>query len=169
MSPGVRIPPLLLLVVVLHTAVFPQFRLFGVTADLLLLVAVAGGLAGGPERGAYLGFGCGLLADCFLQTPFGLSALAFCLVGWFVGVFQTRVLHAVWWIPVLTAAFATAAGTMLFVVVGAVVGQDQLISSRLPAILAVTALWSAILVTPVVRLVRWALMDDGGRRGLVLR
>jgi rod shape-determining protein MreD len=169
MSPGVRLPPVLLLVVVLHTAVLPQFRVFGVTADLLLLVAVAGGVAGGPDRGAYLGFGCGLLADCFLQTPFGLSALAYCLVGWFVGVFQTHVLHAVWWIPVLTAALATAAGTMLFVVVGAVVGQDQLISGRLPTILGVTALWSAILVTPMVRLVRWALLEDTTRRGLVLR
>jgi rod shape-determining protein MreD len=169
MTPGARIPPVVLLVLVLHTAVLPQFRMFGVTADLLLLLAIAGGLAGGPERGAYFGFGCGLLADCFLQTPFGLSALAYCLVGWFVGVFQTRVLHAVWWIPVLTAALATAAGTMLFVVVGAVVGQDQLISDRLPTILAVTALWNALFVLPVSRLVRWALMDEPARRGLVLR
>jgi hypothetical protein len=50
-----------------------------------------------------------------------------------------------------------------------VVGQDQLISDRLPTILAVTALWSALFVLPVSRLVRWALMDEPARRGLVLR
>ena len=169
MTPSLRVPPLLLVLVVLHTAVFPQLRLFGVTADLMLLVAVGAAIVGGPDRGALFGFTCGLLADCFLQTPFGLSALTYCLVGWVVGVFQTRVLHAVWWIPVLTAAMATAGGTVLFVLVGAVVGQDQLVSGRLPGIVGVTALWSALLVLPVIRILRWALMVDSARAGLVLR
>jgi len=159
----------LLLAVVLHTAVFPQLRLFGVAADVMLLLTISTGIVGGPERGATMGFVAGLLADCFLQTPFGLTALTYCMVGWFVGAFQTRVLHAVWWIPVLTATVATAAGTVLFVGLGAVVGQDQLVSSRLPAILGVTALWSAVLVTLMVRLLRWALMVDSARAGLVLR
>ena len=169
MTPAVRIPPVLLLAVVLHTAVFPQLRLFGVAADVMLLLTISAGIVGGPERGAVTGFACGLLADCFLQTPFGLSALTYCMVGWFVGVFQTRVLHAVWWIPVLTAAAATAAGTLLFVGLGAVVGQDQLVSSHLPTILGVTALWNAVLVKPTVRFLRWAFMVDSARAGLVLR
>ena len=169
MTPALRVPPVMLVVVVLHTAVFPQLRLFGVAGDVMLLVTIAAAIVGGPDRGATMGFAAGLLADSFLLTPFGLSALAYCLVGWFVGVFQTRVLHAVWWIPVLTAAVATVAGTALFVLLGAVVGQDQLISSRLGEILWVTALFSAILVTPAVRLLRWALMVDSARAGLVLR
>jgi rod shape-determining protein MreD len=168
-SPGVRLPPFLLLVFVLHTAVFPQLRMFGVTADVLLVVAVAAGIAGGPERGATIGFTCGLLADLVLRTPFGLSALAYCIVGWSVGVFQSRVLHAVWWIPVLTAAAASAAGTALFVLVGAVVGQDQLVTSRLPTIVGVVALWGAILVLPVARAVRWAVLVDPVRDRRVLR
>jgi rod shape-determining protein MreD len=163
------VPPLVLLLLVLHTAVLPQFPILGVHADLLLLLAVSAGIVGGPDRGAYFGFAAGLLADCFLRTPFGLSALAYCLVGWSVGAFQSRVLHAVWWIPVLTAAVASAGGTVLFVLLGAVLGQDQLVSSHLPAIIAVVALWSAILVLPLSRLLRWALMVDSARGGLVLR
>jgi rod shape-determining protein MreD len=168
-TPGARVPPLLLAALVLHLAVMPQFRLFGVTADVMLLVAVTAAIVAGPVTGAYAGFTCGILADCFLQTPFGLSALTFCMVGWVVGVFQSRVLHAVWWIPVLTAAVASAAGTVLFVLAGIVVGQDHLVSSRLPTIVAVTALWSAIFVLLVVRIVRWALQADSARAGLVLR
>jgi rod shape-determining protein MreD len=169
MTSHVRVPPVLLVAVVLHTALFPELRVFGVAADFLLLVTISTAIVGGPDRGALMGFACGLLADCFLQTPFGLSALAYCLVGWFVGVFQSRVLHAVWWIPVLTAAVATAAGTLAFVGLGAVVGQDQLISTRLPTIVAVTALWSAVLVPFTVRLMRWSLLVDSARAGLVLR
>jgi rod shape-determining protein MreD len=168
-TPVVRLPPLLLLVVVLHTAVFPQLRVFDVGADVLLMVAIASGVVAGPERGATMGFVAGLLADSFLQTPFGLSALSYSLVGWGVGSFQTRILHATWWIPVLTAAIATAAGTLLFAALGAVVGQDQLVSLRLVPIVGVTALWAAVLNPLFVRLFRWALVTERTRIGLVAR
>lgn len=164
-----RVPPLLLFAVVLHTAVFPQLRVLDVAADILLLIAVASAMAGGPERGATMGFVTGLLADCFLQTPFGLSALTYSLVGWVVGSLQTRILHATWWIPVLTAAVATAAGSLLFAVFGVVLGQDRLLSTRLVPIAVVTAMWSAILSPLVVRVMRWALVTDQTRSGLMLR
>jgi rod shape-determining protein MreD len=169
MTPSIRLPPILLLAMILHTAVFPQLRVFDVSADVLLLFAVAAGIAGGPERGAVIGFIVGILADLFLQTPFGLSGLTYCLVGWGVGSFQTRIMHATWWIPMITAATATALGTLLFAALGAVVGQDQLISVRLLSVMGVTALWSAILSPVFVRVVRWCLMVDTTRGGLVLR
>ncbi len=169
MTPAVRVPPLLLVVWILHTAVFPQLRVFDVSADVLLLAAIASGVVAGPERGATMGFVAGLLADLLLQTPFGLSALTYCLIGWAVGSMQTRVLHATWWIPVLTAAAATAGGTLLFAALGAVVGQDQLVSMRLVPITGVTALWSAVLSPLFVRVFRWALVSDDTRLGLMVR
>jgi rod shape-determining protein MreD len=168
-TPAVRVPPLLLVVWILHTAVFPQLRVFDVSADVLLLVAIASGVVAGPERGATMGFVAGLLADLLLQTPFGLSALTYCLVGWAVGSIQTRVLHATWWIPVLTGAAATAGGMLLFAALGAVVGQDQLVSMRLLPIMGVTALWSAVLSPLFVRAFRWALYTEQTRLGLVAR
>jgi rod shape-determining protein MreD len=168
-SPAVRIPPILLLLVVLHTAVFPQLRVFDVAADVLLLAGITAGVAGGPDRGAAVGFVAGLLADCFLQTPFGLSALVYCLVGWGVGSFQTRILHATWWIPMLTAAVASVAGVLLFIALGAVMGQEQLLAWGDVRIMGVTALWSAALSPVVLRVLRWGLMVDTTRAGLVLR
>ena len=164
-----RLPPVFLLLVVLHTAVFPQLRVVDVAADVLLVVAITAGIVGGPERGAAMGFAAGLLADLFLQTPFGLSALAYCLVGWGVGSFQTRILHATWWIPMLTAAAASVVGVLLFVTFGAVVGQEQLWSLRALPVAGVTALWSAVLGPFVVRIVRWSLVVDTTRAGRGLR
>ena len=168
MTPAVRVPPLIFVIFLFHTAVFPQLRVFDVAADVLLLVAVASGIVGGPERGAVMGFVAGLLSDTLLHTPFGLSALVYSLVGWWVGSFQTRILHATWWIPVLTAAVATAAGTLSFALLGAVLGQDQLISMRLLPICGVTALWSAVLSPVMTRVMRWGLMADP-TRALVMR
>ena len=167
MSPAVRVPPIVLLALVLHTAVFPQLRLWDVAADVLLLTAIAGGMAAGPERGAVIGFVAGLLADCFLQTPFGLAALAYLIVGWAVGMFQTTILHARWWIPVLTGFVASVGGIVLFALLGAVVGQPQLVSGRLLTIAAVVSVFNAALCPLVARMFRWA-YAGAPRPGLVL-
>ncbi len=169
MTPGARIPPLIVVALVLHTAVLPHFRLFDTGADVLLLLGAATALVAGPERGALMSFACGLLADCFLQTPFGLSALAYCLVGWGVGVFQARILHATWWIPMLTAAVAAASGTLLYAALGAVVGQSQLVSMRLLTIVPCVALLDALLTPLAVRAMRWVFAVEQRGAMLVVR
>ena len=40
---------------------------------------------GGPEAGAWVGFTAGLATDLFLPTPFGLSALVGCVLGFVTG------------------------------------------------------------------------------------
>lgn len=161
MSPWtVRMPPLLLAAVLVHTAVSPNLRFFGVAVDVLLVLAIAAGVAGGAERGATVGFVCGLLADCFLQTPFGLSALTYALVGYGVGVFQTGVLHSSWWIPAITAAVSSVVAVVIFVGLGVVVGQDQLLSTRLIEVAGLLALLHGLFTPPAVRLLRWGLAES---------
>ena len=156
----VRVPPVLFAAVIVHTAVSPNLRVLGVAVDVLLLLSIASGIAGGPERGAAVGFACGVLADCFLQTPFGLSALTYALVGYGVGVFQTGVLHSSWWIPAITGMVASVVAVVTFVGLGVVVGQDQLLSWRIVEIAAVIGVLHAVLAPPAVRLMRWALAES---------
>lgn len=168
MTLAARLPPVFVFAVMLHTAVLPQFRVAGVAPDLLLLLGIAAGIAAGPDRGAIVGFTAGLLADCFLQTPFGLSALTYSLVGYAVGMFQTTILHAALWIPVTTAIVASAIGVVLFAVTGAVVGQAHLLSNRLVTVVLVVSLVNGLLFLFVARPVRWATTADLAP-GLVLR
>ena len=49
-------------------------------------------------------------STCCSRRPFGLSALTYALVAYVVGSLQDSVLRAAWWIPVATAAAASAAG-----------------------------------------------------------
>ncbi len=156
MTAATRLPPVLLAAVVLHTAVFPQLRVLGVAADVLLLLAIAAGLSSGAERGAAIGFGTGLLADCFLQTPFGLSALAYSLVAYAVGAFGSTILHAGRWIPVLTTAVASAGGVVLFAALGLVLGQEHLVSLRLATVAAMVGVLNAVLSPFALRMMRWA-------------
>jgi hypothetical protein len=70
---------------VLQIGVLSDLRPFGVHADLMLLMGVCAGLAGGPSRGAVVGFFAGLLADVMLPGPLGISALAAAVAGFGAG------------------------------------------------------------------------------------
>jgi len=121
-----RLGLLLVLLVVLQTSVFPHLRILGVVPDLGLVAAVALAVAYGPELGAGFGFVAGLATDLFLQTPLGLSAFAFGFTAFLVGILQDRLVRPAWWVrPAIAAAAGVVAG-VVFVGLGALVGQTQL-------------------------------------------
>lgn len=163
----VRAPVLILLVLIAHLTLLTSLRVDGVAPDTMLLLTVAGGIAAGPAVGALLGFACGLVIDLFLQTPLGLSALVFSLVGYGVGSVQTGILRSSWWIPVLTVLVASAGGVVLYALVGGVIGQPNLVTLRLPVIAGLVGVMNAALAPVALRLVRWAL--EGGEGGVAYR
>ena len=83
-----RLLLLLIAIVLVQTAVLPYARVFGVVPDLGLVATVAIAYREGPELGSIFGFAAGLAMDLFLQTPLGLTALAFALTGYVIGILQ---------------------------------------------------------------------------------
>lgn len=151
-----RWPPVLLAAVVVQTSVAPELRVLGVAVDVLLLLAVVAGIAGGPDHGALVGFVAGALADLFVQTPFGLSALAYCLTGYLAGALHGTVLPASPLAPVATAGLGCAVGVVLFATIGAVVGQAGLLELDVLRVALVVGLAGALLSPVALRVVRWA-------------
>jgi rod shape-determining protein MreD len=160
-DPRFRVPLLLLSAVAVHLALFSAVRVGGSAPDVMLLLAVAAGLVGGPIRGATMGFAAGITVDVFLRTPMGLSALVFTLVGYGVGLVSTGVLTPSWYLPVVTASMASAAGIVLYAFAGAMLGEPM-VSRRLLTIVGVVAVGNAVLAVPVIRAVTWAMGVDGG-------
>jgi rod shape-determining protein MreD len=151
-----KVPLLVLLMLTLQTTLFSGLRNAGLHADTMMLLPIAAGIVSGAESGALVGFLTGLTADLFLQTPFGLSALAYCLIGFGVGTVQGNVIRAAWWIAPLTTIVASAAGIVVYALVGAMVGQAQLLHSDLPVIAAWVAIINGPLAIPLVKLMEWA-------------
>jgi rod shape-determining protein MreD len=147
---------ILTVTIVLQATLVAQLPLFQERADIVLLAPIAAGIVGGRDLGAVIGFVFGLFFDLLLQTPLGLSALAYCLTGYAVGALQTSMLRAAWWIPVVSAIAGSAIGVLAFAVVGEMIGQDGMVSGRLPAIIGAVAVINTVLVLPAVRVVRWA-------------
>jgi rod shape-determining protein MreD len=102
----------------------------------------------------------GILFDLVLRSPFGLSALTYCITGYIVGSFRGSVLRSSWWIPVAAAVPASMFGVALFALLGTVLGQESYVSSHLFAIMGVVAVVNALLIVPAVRVMRWALAVD---------
>ena len=155
---AIKVVALLLFALVLQVGVLDGMRVSGVHPDLLLLVSVLAGLAGGPEKGAIVGFLAGLSADLVLTTttPLGLSSLSFCLAGFAAGMLLTVVLRTSWFIAPLVAFSGSALGVLGFAAAGALVGRADLIQGHLLTIVAVVASANAVLSLGLWKPVAWA-------------
>lgn len=141
---------------VVQLTLLDSVRVAGAHPDIVLLIPVAAGYVGGPDRGAAFGFATGLLIDLFLPTTFGMSALVGCLVGYGVGLATTGLVRSSWWLSPLVAAAAAAAGTVGYAILGALLGEPQQLTVFLAPALAVVTPAAAILAIPVLRFVAWA-------------
>ncbi|MFE9423370.1 rod shape-determining protein MreD [Kitasatospora sp. NPDC006697] len=160
---------LLLLALVVQVSVLGRLQLPGATPDLLLLVVVGLALVFGPTGGSLTGFAGGLLAD--LAPPsdhaIGRYALVLCLMGYAAGMFraepgrQRSVL-----VPLLVVAGSAVLSTLLYALVGALVGDTAARHVGLPGLLVSAVLYDLLLapfVVPAVMLL--ARRFDGGPLG----
>jgi rod shape-determining protein MreD len=155
-----RLPLVVVLVLVVQMTVLVGMRIHGAHPDAMILIGICAGMVAGPSMGAAVGFGVGLVTDLFLETPFGLSALVFMLVGFAVGMLQGSLLRPSWWVPVVAAVVASAGGEVLYAVVGATVGQSQMLHDNLPWIVGVVAIANGVLALPMMRLMAWAIPEE---------
>jgi rod shape-determining protein MreD len=160
----VRIGTVLLSAAVLQATLIADVRVLDVSIDLLLLLSIAAGLTGGSDRGAIVGFVAGLAMDLLLETPFGLSALAYCLTGYLVGTLSESVERGAWWVPLPAALGAGALGVGIFVAAGDLVGASLTSVPDLGKIVIVVAASCAVLILPANRLVRWCFAGPADSR-----
>ena len=67
----------------------------------------------------------------------------------------------------MAALAGSVAADMLFAVLGAILGQEQMVQIDFLALFIVVGVSSVVLILPVNRLMRWALAGESNRRSLV--
>jgi len=154
MTRATRLALLVAVIVLTQVAVFPHLRIFGVVPDLGLLVALAVGYHEGPEAGAIVGFVAGFGFDLFLETPLGLDALTYAIVGYGIGVFEAGLFRSPRWLPSFLGAAGGLAGGLLFIGVGVLVGVDAVKGVQGVVTISYAALYDALLAPFVFFLVR---------------
>jgi rod shape-determining protein MreD len=162
-----RIALVIFIVLMVQQTVMIDLRVDGAHPDLLWLLPITAALLDGPETGAIVGFWAGLSFDLVLPTPFGLSALVGCLLGYTTGTLTAAVDPRAAWLKPVAAVAGSLAADMLFAVLGAILGQEQMVQINFLSLALVVGVSSLVLVLPVNRMMRWALAEEGNRRSLV--
>lgn len=147
--------PLLATVAILQSSIVSHFRIWGVFADLPLLVVVSWGLLRGSREGLVWGFIAGLTVDLFSGAPFGAATFGLMAVGFLSGLGQSTVFRSQVLLPLITVLLATIVYDMLFLLVVWISGYpvtwlDSLFRLILPSAVLNTALTPVIFV-----IMRW--------------
>ena len=149
----IRVVALVIVGFLIQTTLGSDLRVEHVAPDLMLLLAICAGLYGGARQGVLVGFACGLLSDLFLtNTPLGLAALTYCLVGYGVGTLAATLLPAGRGLVPLIVFVSSVIGIVAFLVLGDLVGHSPLPQgSRMMLVRTVTieALANSVLSLPV--------------------
>jgi rod shape-determining protein MreD len=162
-----RVALVIFIVLMVQQTVMVALRIGGAHPDLLWLLPITAALLDGPETGAIVGFWAGLSFDLVLPTPFGLSALVGCLLGYSVGALTSAADPRATWLKPVAALAGSVAADMLFAVLGAILGQGEMVQVDFLALIVVVGISSVVLILPVNRMMRWALVGESHRRSLV--
>lgn len=130
--------------------------------DAFLLLAICAGLVGGPQYGAVVGFVTGLVADLFVVTPYGLSALCYVIVAFAVGHLAALPGgRAPYTFHVVAAFVASVGGTLLYAGLLILIGLPRMPAGELLDVVLVVAVANAVLAVPGVAAMRWVFAGAG--------
>ena len=156
--PIVRLVMVGMALLTLQTTLLSELRPFGVVVDLMIGFSAAAGVVGGPEKGALVGFLFGILFDLALVTPFGLSALTYGLVGFFVGLAKTSItVGQAWWLTMLLVFAGSALGVVLFAALGTIVDEQGWVDRGLIKVALVVGVFNGLLGPLMLPVERWML------------
>ncbi|MCZ7530532.1 MAG: hypothetical protein M5U31_09445 [Acidimicrobiia bacterium] len=85
--------------------------------------------------------------------------MAYSVTGYIVGLVESGLIRASIWITPLIGGMAGLFGGLLFVTVGILAGQDQLMTARTLTIVFVSALYDALLSPVIFPFATWADRD----------
>lgn len=130
--------PLLLLATIAQTALVPYLSIWGIFADVPLLLVVSWSLLEGRREGLVWGFIAGAAIDILSGAPFGAATLSLALVGFVTGLGEATVVRAHIALPLLATFLATLVYDLLFLAIVRILGQpvawlDSLFRTVLPS------------------------------------
>jgi rod shape-determining protein MreD len=172
MSDALRLPIRLVLLaivtVIIQEAAISQISIFGISADLTVLVVMSVGLLAGSIPGAIMGFGTGLLVDMVLVQTLGVTSLLFIVIGYWAGRLRELRDPSHGLVPMAMGAASTAFAGLGMAVIQFLLGVDAPVSWLLLQQIFITVLVNTLISLPVYaavrRIIEPALPADPRRR-----
>ena len=147
--------PLLAVVAILQSTIVSHFRIWGVFADLPVLVVICWGLLRGSREGLVWGFIAGLAVDLFSGAPFGAATFGLMAVGALSGLGKSTVFRSQLLWPLLAVLLATLVYDLLFMLVVWVSGYRVSWLDSLFRLVVPSAVLNAALTPIIFVIMRW--------------
>ena len=157
MTTRIRSFVVLVTAVLLQATIFSEFRLFGASVEVLLLVTILAGYHGGPEHGAIFGFFASLFQDALTGAPFGLHAMVYSPLAVGVSSIEDRLVESLPIVYGLGLVIAVALGASLAGFTGLLFGQTAIENGLLIKRSVIAGLISAAVAPPINKIVQWSL------------
>lgn len=158
MSESLRLPIRLallgLVTVIIQAAAVSQVSIFGISADLTVLVVMSVGLLAGSIPGAIMGFATGLLVDMVLVQTLGVTSLLFLVIGYWSGRLRELRDPSHGLVPMALGAAATAFAGIGMAVIQFLLGVDSPVSWLLLQQIFITVLVNTLISLPVYATIR---------------
>ncbi|HEY2159907.1 MAG TPA: rod shape-determining protein MreD [Solirubrobacteraceae bacterium] len=172
MTESLRLPLRLILLavatVLIQAAAVSQITIFGISADITVLVVMSVGLLAGSIPGAIMGFATGLLVDMVLVQTLGVTSLLYIVIGFWAGRLRELRDPSHGLVPMAGAAAATAFAGLGMAVIQFLLGVDSPVSWLLLQQIFITVLVNTLISLPVYgavrRIIGPALPEDPRRR-----
>lgn len=107
-----------LLFVLLQTSFFPQFLIFRVKPDLVLVLVVSTGFLKGYKEGALAGFLAGIMVGIISANIWGVYTLVYSLAGFVSGVISERVEPDAFIVPSVSISLISLGVSLIFAIIG---------------------------------------------------
>jgi rod shape-determining protein MreD len=147
--------PLLAFAAVLQATLLNQFRLFGGTVDLVLLLSLNWTIVGEWRGGTLWALMGGLFLDLLSGGPFGANALGLVLVSYGAGLSEGRFYSSHVLLPLASALLGTVLYHAVYLITLAASGHTVNWGLSLSQVTLPTVLLNTLLMLPVYQFVRW--------------
>lgn len=147
--------PLLATIAILQSTVVSHLKIWGVFADLPLLVVVSWSLLRGSREGLIWGFVAGVALDLFSGAPFGAATFGLMIVGLLSGLGKSTVFRSQIVLPLVTVLLATIVYDIIFLIVVWISGYTVAWMDSLVHLVLPSAVLNAVLTPVVFVIMRW--------------
>ena len=147
--------PLLAFAAVLQATLLNQFRVFGGTVDLVLLLSLNWTIVGEWRSGTLWALMGGLCLDLLSGGPFGANALGLVLVAYLASLSEGRFWSSHVLLPLASALLGTVMYHELYLLILALSGHAFNWGVSLSQVTLPTVLLNTLFMLPVYQFVRW--------------
>lgn len=139
--------PVMVLLTILHSALFSRFDLLGVVPQFIPLVALAWALVRGPLEGYVWAFIAGICIDLFSSSPLGVSPLALMTAVLLITTLQRTIAISRFFIPMILGGIGMFTFSLTTILLLRLSGYPIVWSSVAP--LPVSAILHGFLILPL--------------------